>query len=69
MFKHNDRCLPKVRDDEPIFVLRGQDELAPYLVNLWAFQAKKLGLTDERIQEARDIARAMECYPLRRRPD
>ena len=29
-------CLGKAADDEPIFVLRGQDLLAPTLVRQWA---------------------------------
>lgn len=35
-YKHNDSCLAKVREDEPIFVLRGQDVLAPDIVRAWA---------------------------------
>lgn len=31
-------CLTRARDDEPIFVLRANDELAPITVNFWATQ-------------------------------
>lgn len=34
--KHTDPCLAKAGDEEPIFVLRAQDCLAPGLVRLWA---------------------------------
>lgn len=33
--KSNDLCLPKVADDEPIFVLRAQDESAPLVIAEW----------------------------------
>jgi hypothetical protein len=29
-------CLGRAADDEPVFVLRGQDMLAPDLIDLWA---------------------------------
>ena len=35
-YKNNDPCLEKVKDDEPIFVLRARDESAATLVWLWA---------------------------------
>ena len=35
-YKNNDPCLEKVKDDEPIFVLRARDESAAVLVCLWA---------------------------------
>lgn len=33
--KHNDPCLKKAADDEPIFVLRAQDMTAPIIVMFW----------------------------------
>ena len=35
-YKNNDPHLEKVKDDEPIFVLRARDESAAVLVGLWA---------------------------------
>ncbi len=34
--KHDSKCLANAGDDEPIFVLRAQDEFAADLVVLWA---------------------------------
>lgn len=31
-----DGCFAKAKDNEPIFVLRAQDEIAPYIVTKWA---------------------------------
>ena len=77
--KATDSCLAKVGDDEPIFVLRAQDQLAPRTVRLWA-----LDLHDERcgafshlvtqcplpkVQEARRWADAAERWPIRKLPD
>jgi hypothetical protein len=48
--KNTDRCLQKVSDDEPIFVLRAQDRLAPALVRQWAremLQHGCIGLADD----------------------
>ena len=33
--KHDNSCLEKAGDDEPIFVLRGQDITAPQVVAFW----------------------------------
>lgn len=38
-------CLTNAADDEPLFVLRANDELAPMLVRYWAanyFESKQL---------------------------
>lgn len=69
MFKSNDRCLLKVADDEPIFVLRAQDFLAPLVVRFWITLAKMAGMNPNRLDEAHDIARLMECWPSRKMPD
>lgn len=37
--KHESKCLQNARDDEPIFVLRGQDRLAPATIRFWASAA------------------------------
>ena len=34
--KHTSCCIKNAADDEPVFVLRAQDKLAPTLVRLWA---------------------------------
>ena len=68
-FKNNDRVLDKISDDEPIFVLRAQDLLAPMIIRLWAEAAQHLGISDERYNEAIDAVEQMESWPTRKFPD
>ena len=73
-----DACYEKADPDEPIFVLRAQDVLAPWLVRLWVgvvtehIRAKKHLMTgDERfatvrkLDEACDVATRMEQWQER----
>jgi hypothetical protein len=66
-------CLNKAHDDEPVFVLRANDELAPGLVRQWAnaYLANKImgqlhGPVSHRVyekyREAQDIANDMESW-------
>jgi hypothetical protein len=67
--KHNSISLDKAKDDEPIFVLRAQDLLAPDVVRGWADVAERAGCSPAKVTEAREIADAMERWPARRMPD
>jgi hypothetical protein len=67
--KRNSIALSKARDDEPIFVLRGQDRLAPDVVRQWADRAEQAGCDTEKVREAREVAAAMEAWPQRKLPD
>jgi hypothetical protein len=58
--KRNDGCLAKVADDEPIFVLRAQDRLAPGLIRRWADLAETYGCPAGKVKEARELALQME---------
>lgn len=62
-------CLARAADDEPIFVLRAQDRLAPFVVRYWAAQAEKWGTPREKLDEALALAAQMEAWPNRKRPD
>lgn len=64
-----DSCLAKVKPEEPIFVLRAQDFIAPKLVRAWAIQAKAVGCPLEKVQEALDCADSMDKWPTRKWPD
>ncbi len=61
-FKHNDKCLEKAGDDEPIFVLRSTDKLAPRVVRHWAWHAEAVGAPAEKVAEARGLADLMEAW-------
>lgn len=61
-FKSDDKCLAKVGDDEPIFVLRAQDKLAPLIVELWANLAYLHGLPMAKVEEAQALAHLMRRW-------
>ncbi len=54
-------CLNKAAFDEPIFVLRAKDPLAPQAVRLWATMS--IGRHEpDKIDEAMHLAEQMERY-------
>lgn len=62
-------CLNKAADDEPLFILRAQDKLAPATVRMWAHWAQRGSVSAEKIGEAYKLAGAMEAWPNRKMPD
>lgn len=69
-----DGCFSRATDDEPLFVLRAQDKLAPNIVRRWAIEfmrtRKNLGLPyEEKFVEVMEIARKMENWPKKKMPD
>lgn len=76
--KTTDTCLAKVKDDEPIFVLRGQDILAAETVRSWAenlcgfhhgAQHHYASCQLPKVKDALQIAQAMDRWPDRKVPD
>lgn len=69
--------LAKAADNEPVFLLRAQDNLSAQLVEMWAIQASVMvpsaddkGHTlDKKVTEARQIADAMHHWPIKKNPD
>lgn len=57
-------CYDKAALDEPLFVLRAQDMLAPEIIREWAYRAKALGTPDEKVEQARRDADAMEDWQI-----
>ena len=56
-------CYAKAAPDEPIFILRSSDPIAPMLVELWADIVKLNGSQpDKKIQEALKCAEDMKKY-------
>jgi hypothetical protein len=65
-------CLGKAFDNEPVFVLRGQDQMAPSLIESWAdrlqetmhivIAAEMQGRMLMKIEEARAVARDMRRW-------
>lgn len=62
-------CIAKAADDEPVFVLRATDKLAPGLIRQWAAQAHALGMSWAKAGEALKLADMMEAWPERKLPD
>jgi hypothetical protein len=58
----------KCADDEPIFCLRAQDQLAGPLVERWADQAR-YKCSKEKTDAAYAVANAMKKWPNRKMPD
>lgn len=52
-------CLSKAAADEPIFVLRAQDELAADIVREWCERAMAAGVPKAKVDEALLLARDM----------
>lgn len=77
--KHTDICLQKAGDDEPIFVLRAQDELAANTVRHWARDFLKAhgGVLFKqsnssamvKYKEAMDLADKMDAWGVKKMPD
>lgn len=61
--------LGKAADDEPVFILRAQDELASRLVRQWAVLAQTKGSPRAKYEEAHALADRMEAWPNRKIPD
>lgn len=60
-------CLGKAYPDEPVFILRAQDILAPPTIEHWARLLEvsgKVGVT-QKINEARAIAHEMRAWQER----
>ena len=54
--------LTKIPEDEPIFVLRACDLLAPHLIRQWAQEARYRGVPNRKCDEALRISDEMEEY-------
>lgn len=67
--KHGISCYEKAAPDEPLFVLRAQDRLAPATIRMWARMAEENHVRHELVEEARRCADDMEKWPTRKMPD
>lgn len=54
-----DSALSKCDGDEPVFVVCARDVLAPHTVLDWADRAERLGVSAEKVERARAVARDM----------
>lgn len=65
----NHAMLAKMDPKEPFFILRGQDVFASGLVKQWADLAESGGVRRDKIENARQCARAMRQWPVKKLPD
>ena len=56
--------LGKISEAEPVFLVRAQDEAAPYAVRAWAEQAERLGADPDLVAKARRHADLMVEWQL-----
>lgn len=66
--KH-DVDLTFLKDDEPFFILRGSDRLAPKAIDEWVRAARAAKVPHDKVMEAMMCAEAMRAYPGRKVPD
>lgn len=52
----------KISEDEPVFILRGQDVLSAEVVETWIVAAIKNGVNSEKIKAAIDHLRDIESF-------
>lgn len=62
-------CYKNAKPNEPMFVLLGRDEQAPYLVRTWAAVREQNGEDPAKVAEARACADQMEEYAKKRREE
>lgn len=59
-----------IADDEPVFILRAQDLIAPYCVNEWARVYEGMGGNAPKVAEAQAVAEQMVQWTGKRKfPD
>lgn len=54
--------LGKAADDEPVFILRAQDEFAPEIVERWALRLETVAGRTPKVREARALAHKMRAW-------
>jgi len=47
--------LEKIEEDEPVFILRGQDKVAPEAISLWVCKAGMMNAKPEKLKGAMDV--------------
>ena len=52
-------CLGRAALDEPVFILRAQDKLAPRVVVWWAHLADQAGYSEDKVRGALILAKQM----------
>ena len=61
--------LDKIPNDEPLFLIRGQDSLSEMTVNYWATRTRFHGVREKKIRGAQHVAFAMRRWPEKKVAD
>ena len=61
-------CLGRAALDEPVFILRAQDKLAPRVVVWWAHLADQAGYSEDKVRGALILAKQMADWRAIREP-
>lgn len=59
-------AVPKIPDDEPVFVIRAADPLASMVVGFWAYQQHQAGADTALCARVFDWASEMDAYRVAR---
>lgn len=59
----------RIPDDEPVFLIRGQDAVSGDAVRAWADLAEENGAAEEIVRAAREHAKKMDEWPKKKTPD
>lgn len=63
--KHNNPCIVKAHDDEPVFVIRAQDRSAQKAIHAWLNLNPQLPM--DRVADALDCIAAMDEWQQKHR--
>lgn len=66
--KHDNPCITKAQDDEPLFVLMGRDRSAPKLTVMWIAENIET-ISEEKAYAALHNALLLRSYHTRKEPD
>lgn len=61
--------IGKLKPGEPIFILRGQDQIAAEVIRFWARRATQEGVDAAKVADALDDAKAFDAWPTKKLPD
>jgi hypothetical protein len=67
--KYGQVSVPGIPEDEPIFILRGQDSIAYAAIMQYAALCESAGTAPEHVEHARKSADVLSYWPVKKLPD
>jgi|GEM_PF-2505710 len=62
LVKEGKSILNRCKPDEPVFILRAKDLLAPAMVELWIAAGIAFGVEQEKVEAAKFLAKQMRIW-------